>query len=422
MLKSIFTPTKSTITVLFSFVIPAVIMLLSTPYLLNEWTDNRFAIYTLGLSVLGFMNVFDLGLGRSLTQFIAKHKAQLSTEGWVLNHVLYIGVLMGLLGTGLIFLGFSSTQKFLVQNPIKNEQTLWPLWLSLQCPLIVTSSIIRGWIEAQEKFLFSTIIKSINGSLIFLVPLMCLLQSIQSLATVFSLIFYLRLSVLSIALMVLFRQYEIQKSPHQGPFGVLKKTELFKTGWWMTVSYIFGQAITLLDRFILVLLLGGVLIGPYIALQELSLRFIMIPLAISTVYLPRWSGDFNKSKQDFKSSHIWIITPLLVVWVLWFFNGRYLISSWLDLTSNTEELYSLSKWLLMGVTSSSFAFLPLTHLQASGFSKVVGRLHLTECLVYACLLYWIVPSFGLEGAAILWAIRAVLDCLFLYGFKHRLIK
>ena len=114
MWRSIFSPTKSTITVLFSFVIPAVIMLLSTPYLLNEWRDNRFAIYTLGLSILGFMNVFDLGLGRSLTQFIAKRKAQLSEEGWVLNHVLYIGALMGLLGAGLIYLGLSSRQRLWV--------------------------------------------------------------------------------------------------------------------------------------------------------------------------------------------------------------------------------------------------------------------------------------------------------------------
>ncbi len=105
----------------FSFVIPAVIMLLSTPYLLNEWTDNRFSIYTLGLSVLGFMNVFDLGLGRSLTQFIAKHKAQLSTEGWVLNHVLYIGVLMGLLGTGLIFFRIFLYAKVLGTEPNKKR-------------------------------------------------------------------------------------------------------------------------------------------------------------------------------------------------------------------------------------------------------------------------------------------------------------
>ena len=407
---------------LFSFVIPAVIMLLSTPYLLNEWRDNRFAIYTLGLSILGFMNVFDLGLGRSLTQFIAKRKAQLSTEGWLLHNVLYLGAIMGLLGAGFIYLGLSYTQRLWVLNPIKNEQILWALWLSLQCPLIVVSSILRGWIEGQEKFLFSTIMKSINASLMFLVPLLCLLRSIQSLATVFSLIFYLRFAVLSIALLVVFRQYKIQKSPHQSLFGVLKETELFKTGWWMTVSYIFGQAMTLLDRFILVLLLGGVLIGPYIALQELSLRFIMIPLAISTVYLPRWSSDFNNNKQDFRASHIWIVTPLLLAWVLWFFEGRYLILSWLDLTTNIEELYSLSKWLLIGVTSSSLAFLPLTHLQASGFSKVVGRLHLIECLVYASLLYWLVPSFGLEGAAILWAMRAVLDCICLYWFNHILLK
>ncbi len=97
-------------------------MLLSTPYLLNEWRDNRFAIYTLGLSIAGFMNVFDLGLGRSLTQFIAKHKAQFGTEGWVLNYVLYIGVLLGLLGTGMVFLGLSFSQKLWVLNPIKTSR------------------------------------------------------------------------------------------------------------------------------------------------------------------------------------------------------------------------------------------------------------------------------------------------------------
>lgn len=225
MWRSIFSPTKSTITVLFSFVIPAVIMLLSTPYLLNEWRDNRFAIYTLGLSILGFMNVFDLGLGRSLTQFIAKRKAQLSTEGWLLHNVLYLGAIMGLLGAGLIYLGLSSMHRLWVLNPIKNEQILWALWLSLQCPLIVVSSILRGWIEGQEKFLFSTIMKSINASFMFLVPLLCLLRSIQSLATVFSLIFYLRFAVLSIALLVVFRQYKIQKSPHQS-FWSLKRDRI----------------------------------------------------------------------------------------------------------------------------------------------------------------------------------------------------
>jgi O-antigen/teichoic acid export membrane protein len=60
------------------------------------------------------------------------------------------------------------------------------------------------------------------------------------------------------------------------------------------------------------------------------------------------------------------------------------------------------------------AYLPFTLLQARGRADVPAKAHLVELPLYLVLLWALVTRWGIEGAALAWALRCVADALVLF--------
>lgn len=56
------------------FIFPVVTAILVIPFIIKNIGTERFGILTLIYSVIGYMNVFDFGLTRSITKQVVKYK------------------------------------------------------------------------------------------------------------------------------------------------------------------------------------------------------------------------------------------------------------------------------------------------------------------------------------------------------------
>jgi O-antigen/teichoic acid export membrane protein len=84
-----------------------------------------------------------------------------------------------------------------------------------------------------------------------------------------------------------------------------------------------------------------------------------------------------------------------------------------------EHSFRVLQLLAVGVFINSLALVPFTLLQGAGRPDLTATLHLIELPLYLGLLWWLISTRGIEGAAMAWTARVTVDGLFLFGLAKR---
>jgi len=79
------------------------------------------------------------------------------------------------------------------------------------------------------------------------------------------------------------------------------------------------------------------------------------------------------------------------------------------------------QWLAVGVFINSVAQVPFALVQGVGKPDLTAKLHLIELPAYLAALWWLTRTHGIEGAAIAWTARAIVDALVLFVLAKRFL-
>jgi O-antigen/teichoic acid export membrane protein len=79
------------------------------------------------------------------------------------------------------------------------------------------------------------------------------------------------------------------------------------------------------------------------------------------------------------------------------------------------------QWLALGVFLNSLAHIAFGFIQGVGRPDLTAKLHLIELPVYLVLVWYLIGAYGIEGAAIAWALRIGIDAIFLFGIAQHLL-
>jgi len=79
------------------------------------------------------------------------------------------------------------------------------------------------------------------------------------------------------------------------------------------------------------------------------------------------------------------------------------------------------RWIALGVFINSLGQIPYAFLQGTGRPDITAKLHLSELLFYLPTVWLMIVVYGIEGAAVAWAARMVVDTLILFGISRRLL-
>jgi O-antigen/teichoic acid export membrane protein len=163
----------------------------------------------------------------------------------------------------------------------------------------------------------------------------------------------------------------------------------------------------------------------YATPSEAITRLLIVPLAIVGVLFPAFSSGFVQDKsrtrllfvRGVKYSFLAVFPFLLVVIVF----AREGLTLWVGAEFAQHSAVVL-QWLAIGVFFNGIAQIPFALVQGIGRPDITGKLHLVELPVYAIFLWLLVRTHGIEGAAMAWTARVLLDAIILFGFSYRILR
>lgn len=416
---------KNTLWSLTGIGLPLILGTITIPYLINQIGTEKFGILTLIWALIGYFSLFDLGLGRALTQQVATSRSQndLDSLPHLIKTGLFLTTVAGLIGGSAIAL-FSNeiTNNWLnVSLPLQKSTYSALLITAIGIPLTTITSGLRGVLEGFEDFRTTNLLRIALGSANFGLPALSVMLIDNALPTMVGSLLLAR-----IIITILHAKYMIKKiNIFLCSTSMSKKTinQLFSFGAWMTISNIISPLLVTADRFIISALLGASVVAYYTAPFEMLYRLLIIPGALTSALFPRISlafkTNFDYAKFLYRKSLKITSVILLPLCIIIAFNSELIISYWLG-DEFAKESWVIASIMTIGIYLNGIAQIPFAAIQAEGNARITAKIHFLEFLFYIPFLYFSIIYFGITGAAIAWVIRVGIDSLALLIYaNHR---
>jgi len=413
--------------------LPLVVAVATMPFIIRGLGTERFGVLALAWVVLGYFGIFDLGLGRATTKFVAEAlgKGEQEEVPRLVWTAVTVQAVLGIVG-GLVLVGITSllVERILNIPPelIEEARTTFYL-LALSVPIVLVSSSFRGFLEASQRFDLVNAVKIPVSSLTYLLPLVGLLLGFR-LPGIVALILLARFGAL-----VTFIALDIRLTPelkrYSGSLGLFPK--LFSFGGWVTVTSIVGPILVYLDRFLIGSLLSMSAVAYYSAPYGMITRLGIIPGSLTMTLFPAFSAlegirDRQKLGTLFARSIKYVLLALgPTVLVIGLF-AKEILQIWLGADFAIRSTVVL-QILAIGVFINSLASTPSTLLSGAGRPDIPAKFHMLELLIYVGVAWLLVSHWGIAGAAAAWTLRVAIDTLLLfwatskvYHFSPRLLR
>jgi O-antigen/teichoic acid export membrane protein len=273
--------------------IPLVVAIVAMPLLIRALGTDRFGVLALAWVVIGYFSLFDLGLGRALTQLVSKKlgAGQDQEVPALIWTAFFLMLLLGLVGT--VIMGLLSpwlVHKVLNVPEALQSETLYSFYLlSVSIPVIISTAGMQGILKAYQRFGLINAVRIPLGVFIFSGPLLVLPFS-QSLLPLVSILVVGLLIAWGIHLPLCIRTIPALRH------GIAVKRALagplFRFGSWMTVTNIIGPLMVYLDRFLIGALASMTAVAYYTIPYEVVTKIGIIPAALVGVLFPAFSSSF----------------------------------------------------------------------------------------------------------------------------------
>jgi O-antigen/teichoic acid export membrane protein len=405
---------------------PMIVAVFSIPILIRELGKDRFGVLALAWALIGYASLFDLGLGRALTQLVAKklgagEDREVPTLVWT---SLVLMLLLGLAGALAVVL----LSPWLVHRALNVPVALQPetlrsfYLLGLSIPAVISTAGLRGLLEAHQRFKIINALRVPMGIYSFASPLLVLPFS-KSLFPVVGVLAAGRVAGWAVHLIACLRVVpELrQRIAWQGAAA----GPLLRFGGWMTVSNVVSPLMVTLDRFLIGALVSMAAVAYYATPYELATKLWFIPGVLLPVMFPAFSASFehdrNRTAILYGRCVKYVFLILLPVVLLTVSVARSGLTLWLG-ADFAQHSFRVLQWLAVGVLINSLAQIPFALVQGVGRPDLTAKLHLIELPAYLLTLWWLVSARGVEGAAMAWTARMGVDAMLLFGMTQRLFR
>ena len=359
------------------FGLPLLAALAAIPLLIQTLGAERFGILTLVWAVVSYFGLFDLGLGRALTQQLTARWArgeQGEAERLIataLAATAGLGVIAGvLLAAGA---EWSVRQLGGVSNPGETVAAIY--WMSVAMPFVIVTSALRGVLEARSAFGVINLIRLPLGLYTFLAPLAVVYYWENDLASI-----AIALALGRIVAFIAHLESWRRLTPAGGGWtGADRSTlrDLLRSGGWMTVSNVISPLMGYLDRFVIGLTISVAAVAYYVTPYEIITKLWIIPGALTAVLFPRFARAPVERAADaaalFRRSVLLLFVVLYPVTLGIALFSDALLSLWIGAEFAGQSHHMLQVFAL-GILVNCLAHVPFTFLQAVGRAKTVAML------------------------------------------------
>lgn len=403
--------------------IPTVAAVFAVPYLLENLGSEKFGILAIIWALIGYVNLFDLGVSRSLTYEISKLNR---SDRHDISDTILAGSVVAIgtstVGAAILFFGSEAiTTRWLNIGVAIHDDVLFSLVIiSFAIVPVAINTAIRGSLEGLNRFASANLNRSIVGTMMFLLPVLAIEVSDSSLTSVslYLLAGRVTLAIFSVAQV----SKELFGAEYRHPSRLRsfvsdiadKIRQLLRYGIWIAITGVVGPLMTSGDRFVIVNFVNAGLMPAYIIPQEGLQKLLLLPASLFSALFPRMSGKWDDDIQKL----FWRYYKLTAVGMALVCAAAALMSypilKWWISAEFATQAYPISIVLCIGIWVNSLSQAPYTLLHARGRPKITAIFHLVELVLYFALLIVLLHYFGLMGAAYAWVLRVTLDLVLLH--------
>lgn len=399
--------------------LPIVVGIALMPIIVRTLGPARFGVLALAWAVAGYIALFDFGVGRSSTRFIAHALGHASEHK--IPSILVTGLAsqsaLGLLGglAVLPLLSYLVSDVLRIPSELQSEATLTFAVLALSTPILLVSQLLRGALEASRRFGASNAIRVPIQVCYFFIPAIgsTIGLSLPTMILLFTGVHALGI-VASSAICI--RLYPDVTRRARVDISTLRT--LLGFGGWIAISSAAMAVMLNVDRFIIGSRISVGAVAYYAAPFEMAMRMLVIPIAVVTTLFPAMSAlagpqvahsrllakrgmQFTAAFGGVAAAAVLFLAPQLLRW-------------WLGEDYAAQSTDSL-RILVLGIFLSSLAHIPFTELQAVGRPDIAAKINLVELPIHVYLAWALVARLGIEGAAVAWSVRGAVDLILQYA-------
>jgi O-antigen/teichoic acid export membrane protein len=408
--------------------LPLAVAAVTVPNLVSKLGNERFGLLALAWGLIGYAGALDLGVGRALTQMVARLRGE---GNWSaipdsLATAERITLIAGLVGCVLIMVAslFNAGALVGAKTTSPGEIRGAMLLLAIALPAQAMSATYRGLNEAYLNFKGISLLRVVLGVVNFGGPYLVAIYTTQLPWLVATLVVS-RLMALFIykwlALACFDREPVIERN---GTYSSTIARSLFTFGGWVTVSSVVSPILMQADRFMIASVLSAAAVTIYVLPYEVVVQSLILVGAVSSVIFPNLSWLMREKPGEWEAYfHRWllIVTALMLfACVILALILPILLPLWIRKNLSPQSIF-VGQILCIGVFANSIGSMFYALIHAKGRADLTAKLHMTELPIFVGALFLLLGKFGIIGAAWAWVGRMVLDAAALawIGGKRR---
>lgn len=391
-------------------VLPTFVSLVTVPGYIRLLGVERYGVISLVWALIGYFSVLDLGMSMAAQNQISKARASNDADECerLFWSATWLNLATGVVGGLVIYFGaFLYTACFSKVSPgLQHEVYMALPWLALAIPLANVSWVFAGAINGAERFGIYNTNQTLGTFLFQLLPFGAAwlmgptLQNVLAAAVVARLLTALMLGRSALQVLAIRRVRMPQPGVARG---------LFSFGGWMLVASITNTIAESLDRVLLGTHLGARFVTYYTVPQNLVTRLNIVPNALTRTLFPRLSAvgrnhadTLTQQALEFLNG---VFTPVALM-------AMFLIEPFLHAWVGSEIATAagpVGRILIVSVWLVGQASVTRILIQAQVNPAVAALVGLFELPIFAAALWFGIAHFGLSGAAVVVAGRALFD-------------
>ncbi|TME15022.1 MAG: flippase [Chloroflexi bacterium] len=405
-------------------ILPLAVGAVAVPILIRRLGVDRFGILTLAWLISGYLSLFDFGLGRALTKSVAEFRARgqgdIQETVWT-SLALLLGA--GLVGAALIWAAAPYLAYHLLRiDPSLQLETMQAFQLlALTIPLVTLASGLRGVLEGLQRFDLVNLVRIPGGALTFLGPVAAMALGPGLVPAIWSLVLMRVFMVLLFAVLTL-RVLGLGRRP---ALAARRIGPLMSFGGWLTVSNVVGPIMVSIDRPVIATMVSVAAVAYYATPYEVATKLWLVPAALTPVLFPAFAAALTDSggraadlfSKGVRYTLLALWAPVLALVIL----ARPLLALWLG-PAFADHSYFVLQMIALGVFINSLAYMPSALIQATGRPDLTAGLHVLQVVPYVVGLLFAIQHWGIDGAAVVWCLRAALDAVLLFALAAWLLR
>ena len=409
---------RNTLLTLVGTTVPTMVGILTVPRIVSALGTDRFGLLALVWLVLGYAGVFDFGLGRATTKFVAQ--ATDDPDSSVVPRIvtstlavqLPIGIFCGLVLAGLT--PWLTSRVLHIQPGLRSEAQTAFFLVAVAIPFCQATSLLRGVLEALQRFDVVNLVRMPASVASFVLPLVAAYLGMSLKGVVWILVVSRLLVLVAYAWLCLRLLPSLWK---QGRWDWDLFHPLFHFGSWTAVSAMATQVQTYLERFLIGAFFNIAAVGYYSAPSEMIARLAIVPSAVAAALFPEFSAREKTSRRllvpAMARSIKYLLLCLVPIVAFGFVFADRILLAWLG-PEFAHAATAAARVLILCFLLNAIGYIPFTAIHACGKPNWKAKLDLIELPMFALLCFWLIPAYGLLGAALAKLVVQIVDSCALF--------